>query len=87
MLAEDTNRQIHRPMIGPQHDISQPSVASQVVGKRPKFSTLSGNSTQKGQVLFEQRYFEVRHVMQSHTEVTLMEGTVQSLHKAMADLV
>ena len=41
---------------------------------------------QKGEVSFEQWAFKVRIVMQSHMEVTLREGIVQSLHGAMANL-
>ena len=70
-----------------QHEISCPSVASQVVDKIPKFSTFSADPTQKGEVSFQQRVFEVRSVMQIHTEVTLQEEIVQSLHEATADLV
>ena len=43
-----------------------PSVSSQVVGMMQKISTFSGDSTQKGEVLFGQWAFEVRSVMQSH---------------------
>ena len=59
--------QLLRPMSEPQHDISCQSVASQVVGKMPKFSTFSGKPTQKAEVSFEQWVFEVRSVMQGHT--------------------
>ena len=54
MLMEGTSTQLPRQMPEPQHDISCPSVASQVVGKMPKFSTFSGDSTQKGEVSFDQ---------------------------------
>ena len=42
---------------------------------------------QEGEVSFEQWVFEVKSVMQSQIEATLMEGMVQSLHWAVADLV
>ena len=45
----------------------------------PEISTFSGDPTQKGEVTFKQLVFEVRSVMQSHTEVTLWEGMVWSL--------
>ena len=63
-------------MAEPKCNISCSSVASQVVGKIPKFSTLSGDSTQKGEVSFEQWPFEVKSLMQSHTGVTMGEGIV-----------
>ena len=87
MSVDGTNTQLPRQMLEPQCDISCPSVASQVVHKMPKCSTFSGDFTQKGQVLFEQWAFEVKSVMQSHTEVTLREGIVQSLCGATADMV
>ena len=65
-----------RLMLEPQYGMFCPSVASQVVGKMPKFSTFSGDSTQKEEVSFEKWAFEVRSVMQSHTEVTLREEIV-----------
>ena len=71
VLVEDTDTQLPRQMPEPQHDISCPSVVSQVVGKMAKFSTFSGNFTQKGEFSFEQWAFEVKSVMQNHTEVTL----------------
>ena len=74
--VEGANTQSPRPMSEPQCDISCPSVTSQVVSKMPKFSTFSGDSTQKGEVSFKQWPFEVKSVMQSHTEVTLREGKV-----------
>ena len=55
---------------------SCPCVPSQVLGKMPKISTLSEDPTQKGEVLFEQWVFEVKSVMQSHTEATLQDGMV-----------
>ena len=55
--------------------------------KMPKGITFSGDPIQKGEVSFEQWVFEVKSVMQSHTEATLWEGIVQSLHGAPADLV
>ena len=67
--------------------ISCPSIASQVVSKMPKIRTFSGDPTQKGEVSFKQWIFEVRSEMQSHTEVTLWEGMVKSLHRATAHLV
>ena len=76
VAVKGTCMQLPRPMLEPQHDISYLSVASQVVSKMPKFSTFSGDPTQKGEVSFEQWAFEVRGVMQSHTEVTLREVTV-----------
>ena len=53
MSVEDRNTQLHRQIQEPKHNISCPSVASQIVGKMPKFSTFSGGSTQKGEVSFE----------------------------------
>ena len=85
--AKGANMQLPREMPEPQCDISCPSVASQVVGKMQRFNTFSGDCIQKGEVLFEQRAFEVKSVMQSHTEVTLREEIVQSLGGAVADLV
>ena len=61
-------------------------MASQVLGIVPKFSTFSGGSIQKGEVSFEQWVFKVKSVMQSHTEVTLKEGMVWSLHGAVTDM-
>ena len=63
--------QLSRQMPEQQHDFSSPSVASQVVGKMTKFSTFTGDFTQKGEVLFVQWAFEVKTMMQSHIEVTL----------------
>ena len=76
MLVEGANMQLPRQMPLPQHNISCPSdsVASKVVGKMPNFSTFSGNSTQKGKLLFAQWAFKVKGVMQSHIEGTLREG-------------
>ena len=68
---EGANTQLPRPMPEPHHNISCPSVASQVVGKMLKFSIFSGDSTQKEEVSFEQWGFEVRSLLQSHTEVPL----------------
>ena len=53
----------------------------------PNFTIFSGDSTQKGEVSFEQWAFEVKIVMQSHTEATLREGIAWSLCKAVAYLV
>ena len=78
--------QLPRQIPEPQHNISCPHVASMVVGKTPKFSTFSVDSTQKGEVLFEQWAFKLKSVMQSHEEVILTEGIVWSLHTAVADL-
>ena len=86
-FREGISVQLLRLMSVPQCKNSWHSVTSQVVGKMPNLSTLSGDSTQKGEVSFEQWVFWVNIVMQSHTEVTLWEGMVQSLHRAMADLV
>ena len=61
--------------------------ASQLPGKTLKFSVFSGDSTQKGEVSFEQWVFEVKSVMQSHTEATLREGIVCLLWGAMVELV
>ena len=44
MSVEGTNMQIARQMPEKHHDISSPSVASQVVGKRPNFSAFSEDS-------------------------------------------
>ena len=85
--VEGASMQLPRLMSEPQHNISCPSIASQVVGKMPKFSTFSEDPTRKGEVSFEQGAFEVRSVMQNHTEVTLWEGIVWSLHRTTADLV
>ena len=71
-----TSMQLPRPMSETQHDMSYPSVASQVVGKMPKISTLSGDPTQKGGVSFEQWALKIRCVVQSHTQVTMWEGVV-----------
>ena len=65
VLVEGTSMQIPRLMSEPQHEISCPSVALQVLGYMPKTSTFSGDFTQKGEVSFEQWVFEVRSVMQS----------------------
>ena len=51
MLVEGTSMQLPRPMPEPHHNISHPSVASQVMGKVPKFSTFRGDLIQKGKVL------------------------------------
>ena len=53
----------------------------------PKINTFSGDPTQKGEVSFKQWILKIRIVMQGHTEVTLQEGMVQSLHGATADFV
>ena len=45
MSVEGANMQLHRQIPEPQHNISCPSVASQVVGKMPKNSIFSGEST------------------------------------------
>ena len=87
VLMEGASMQLPMPMPEPLCDISCPSVASHVVGKMPKFSTFSGESTQKEEVSLEQWDFEVRSMMQSHMEVTLREGIVQSFCRAVADLV
>ena len=79
--------QLHRQILEPQCNISCPSVASQSVGKMPKFSIFSGGSTQKGEVSFQQWAFEVKSVMQSHMEVILWEGILWSLCRTMAYLV
>ena len=50
MSVEGVNMQLPRPMTEPQHDIFCPSVASQVAGTMPKFSTFSGYSIQRGEV-------------------------------------
>ena len=73
MLVEGTNTHLPRQMPEPQCNISCPCVASQVVGKMPKFRIFIGDSTQKGEVSFEQWAFEVKSVLQRHTEVTLRE--------------
>ena len=87
VLVEGTSTQLPWPMSEPQHKISCPSITSEVVGKMPKISTFRRDPNQKGQVSFEQLVFEVRSVMQSHTEAILWEGMVQSLCGATADLV
>ena len=51
--VEGTNSKLHRQMPEPQYDISCLSVASQVVGKTPKFTTVSRDPTQKEKVSFE----------------------------------
>ena len=88
--GEGVSAQILRPMSVPQCENSYPSVTSQVVGKMLKFSAFSGDPTKKGEVSLEQSIFKVKGVMQSHTEVTLREGMVWSLHRlcrAAAELV
>ena len=75
-LMEGTSTQLPRQITEPHCDISLPSVASQLVSKMPKFSTFSGDPTQKGEVSFEQWAFEVKSVMQSHTEAPLREEIV-----------
>ena len=86
--AEGTNTQLPRLMPEPQHNMSCPCVASQAVGKMPKFNTFSRDFTQKGEVSIQSNGpFEIRSVMQSHTEATFREGIVQSLCGAMADLI
>ena len=61
--VEGASMQLPRPVSDPQHNISCPSVAPQVVHKMPKFSTFSGDPTQKGEVSFEQWTFKIRSVM------------------------
>ena len=73
MSVEGTSMQLHRQIPELQHDNYCPCVASQVVGKVPKFSIFSGDSTIKGEISFEQQAFGVKSVMQSHTEATLRE--------------
>ena len=87
LWGEGVSVQILRLTSVPQCKNSFPSVTSQVVGKVPKFSIFSEDPTQKREVLFKQWVFEVKSVLQSHTEVTLREGKVWSLCQAMADLV
>ena len=76
MSVEGINMPLHRQTPEPKCDISWPCMASQLVCKMPKFSIFSGDSTQKGEVSSEQWTFEVKNVMQSHTEMTLREGIV-----------
>ena len=71
VLVESASTQLPRLMSESQHNIFCPSVASQVIGKMIKFSTFSDDPIHKGEVSFELWVFEVRSVMQSHTEVTL----------------
>ena len=87
MSVEGTIMQLPKQMPGPQHNISCPSVDSQVVGKMPIFCTFRGDFIQKGEVSCKQWVFEVKSEMQSHTEVTLREGIEWSLPVAVADLV
>ena len=47
MSAVGTNTHLYRQIPEPQYDISCPSVASQVVGKTPKFTIFSRDTTQK----------------------------------------
>ena len=82
-----TSIQLSRLMSEPQQKHSCLSVASQIVGKMPKISTFSGDPTQKREVSFEQWVFEVKSVIQSHTEATLWEGMEGSLCRAAANLV
>ena len=70
-----TNTEMQKPIPGPQHDISCPSVPSQLVSKMPKFSIME-TLPKKGKVLFEQWAFKIKSVMQSHMEVTLRKGIV-----------
>ena len=86
-MGQDMNTQLHRSMQEPQCDMSYSSVASQLVGKTPEFSIFSGDLTQKGEVSFQKWMFEVKCVIQSHTEATLREGIVYSLWEATADLL
>ena len=83
VVGEGISMQLSRLTPVPQHKNSCPSVTSQVVGEMPKINTFSGDPTQKGEVSFEQWVFEIKGVMQSHTKVTLQEGMVQSLCRAM----
>ena len=84
--VEGTSTQLPWPMSELHHEISCPSVASQDMGKMTKISTFSGDPTQKGEVSFKQWVFEVRSVMQSHTEVTLWEGMVWSSVEPQSDI-
>ena len=59
-------------------------VLPQVVEKTPMFSVFSGDSTQKGEVSFEEWAFKVRSVMQSHTKATIGEGIAHLLWGAGA---
>ena len=79
--------QMQGPILEPQSDISSPSVVAQLVSKTPKFSIFSRDSTQNGEVSFEQWAFDIKSVMHSHMEVTLKEGIVWSLCGAAADQV
>ena len=81
VLGEGVSTQFSRLMSEPQYKNSCPNATSQIGGKMPKISTFSGDPTQKGEVLFQQWVFEVKHVLQSHTEVNVWEGMVWSLHR------
>ena len=85
--VKGTNTQLQRQIPEQQCNISCPNVDSKLIGKMPTFSIFIGDSTQKGEVSFEQWAFEVKCVMQIHVGVTLREGIVQSLQRAVADLV
>ena len=62
-------------------------VSPQTTVKTPKFNILSSKSVQKEEVSFDQWVFEVRSVLKKHSEATLWEGIICSLHGVMADLV
>ena len=55
--------------------------------RTPKFSIFSGVTTKKGEISFEQWVFEVRGVLQSHSEAKLWEGIVCSLWEAAVNLL
>ena len=86
-VGESTSMQIPRLTLELQHEISCPSAVSQVVGKMPKISTFIWGPSQKGEVSFLQRGFEVRSVIQCYTEVTMWEKMVWSWCGATTDLV
>ena len=76
--------QMQGPILEPQCDIYCPSMASQIVGKMPKFSIFSGDSTQKEEVSFKQWTFEIKSVMQkSHGSDTVGRNSMVIILRAM----
>ena len=79
--------QMQRPIPEPQCNISFTRVAFHLLNKMPKSAIFSRDSTQMGEVLFEQWAFKVKSVLQSHMETTLREGKLLTLCRAVADPV
>ena len=80
--VEDTGMQLPRQMPELQCIISCPSLTSQVVGKMQIFSTFSGGSTQKGDLIWAMDIWSEMCDTQSHRGDT--EG--RSLHWACFDV-